>query len=76
MEANVQMTNLLQTMKRLEQKVDFIENEVVTIKSYLDEDSKLTAEEKEITESAIARVKSGTMGDTISLENLRKKVGA
>jgi hypothetical protein len=63
-------------MQRLEQKMDAIESDVITIKSYLDEDSKLTPEEKKMVDSAIARVKSGDMSDTISLEDLRKKVGA
>jgi len=72
----VQITTLLQTMKRLEQKIDFIETEVVTIKSYLDEDSKLTPEEKQMVDAALIRVKSGNINDTISLGDLRKKVGA
>lgn len=76
MESNVQMTNLLKTMKRLEQKVDLIESEVVTIKSHLDEDSKLSPEERKMVDTAITRVKSGDMSDTISLKDLRKRVGA
>lgn len=76
MEANAQMADLLQTMQRLERKMDAIENNVVTIKNYLDEDTKLSPKEKEMLDLAISRVKSGNMDNTVSLEDLRKKLGA
>lgn len=63
-------------VKRLEQKMNTIEGEVVTIRCYLDEDSKLTPAERKLVDASVRKVKAGDFSGTVTLEELRKKVGA
>ena len=71
-----EMADLIEVMKRIEQKVELLEAEMVVVKSYLGEDRKLSPAEKKLVEESIRKVKADDLADTISLEDLKKKVGA
>lgn len=75
MEANIQLNSLMGTIKRIEQKVEFIEDEIITIKSWLNDDGKLTPYEKKIVDESIKKVKTGNFTNMVTLEDLKKKVG-
>jgi len=76
MEATIQIHNLIDIMKRIEQKVDFIGEEVITMKSWLDDDSKLSPYEEKLVDETIRKIKAGEFMDMTTLEELRKKMGA
>ena len=76
METIAQVPNkIINIIERIEQKVDFIEDEIITIKSWLSDDSKLAPYEKKLIDETIKKVKAGNFTDMITLEELRKKVG-
>ena len=60
-------------MERIEQKVDFIEDEIITIKGWLSDDGKLAPYEKKLVDETIKKVKAGNFTDMITLEELKKK---
>lgn len=72
----VQVPNkIMDVIERIERKVSFIEEEVITIKSWLSDDSKLSPYEKKLVDDTIKKVKAGNFTDMITLEDLKKKVG-
>ena len=72
---NTQQNIIVNIMKRIEQKVNFIEDEVITIKSWLSNDSILSPYEKKMVDGTIRKVKEGDFIDMITLGNLKKKIG-
>ena len=66
---------IMDFMKRIEQKVNFIEDEVITIKSWLSDDNKLSPYEKKLMDRTINKVKAGNFTDMIELGDLKKKIG-
>jgi len=76
MEATIELHSSLDIMERVEQKVDFIGEEVIIIKTWLGDDSKLSPYEKKLVDETIKKVKAGKFRDMITLEEIEKKVGA
>ncbi len=72
---NTQQNIMVNIMKRIEQKINFIEDEVITIKSWLGEDNKLSPSEKKLIDGTIRKVKEGHFTDMITLGNLKRKIG-
>ena len=72
---NTPQNTIINIIKRIEQKVNFIEDEVITIKSWLSEDSKLSPYEKKLVDGTIKKVKAGHFTEMITLGNLKKKIG-
>ena len=72
---NTPQNTIMGIMKRIEQKVNFIEDEVITIKSWLGDDNKLSPSEKKLIDGTIRKVKDGHFTDMITLENLKRKIG-
>ena len=68
-------TKIINIIEKIEQKVSFIEKEVITIKSWLSDDSRLSPYEKKLVEETIKKVKAGNFKDMITLEDLKRKVG-
>ena len=62
-------------IEKIERKVSFIEKEVMTIKSWLSDDSRLSPYEKKIVDETIKKVKTGDFRDMITLKDLKKKIG-
>jgi len=63
-------------MKRIEEKINFIEDEIVTIKSWISDDGKLSPYEKKQVDETIKKVKAGKFIDLPTLEDLKEKIGA
>tara|TARA_B100000315_G_scaffold40133_1_gene35044 strand:+ start:645 stop:881 length:237 start_codon:yes stop_codon:yes gene_type:complete len=63
-------------MKRIEGKINFIENEIITIKCWLNDDSKLSPYEKKLVDETIKKVKADNFTDMTSFEELKEKIGA
>ena len=72
---NTPQNTIMGIMRRIEQKVNFIEDEVITIKSWLGDDNKLSPSEKKLIDGTIRKVKDGHFTDMITLENLKRKIG-
>ena len=68
-------SKIMGIIEKIEQKVSFIEKEVITIKRWLSDDSRLSPYEKKLVEETIKKVKVGNFEDMVTLEDLKKKVG-
>ena len=67
--------DVMSTLKHIEKRMGFLEEEIVTIKSWLAEDTKLTPYEKKLVNETIRKVKSGKAGSMPTLEEIRKRAG-
>jgi len=68
-------SEILSTLKEIEKKMEFLEEEVVTIKLWLSDDKKLTPNEKKLVEETIEKVRSGKTSSMPTLAEMRKRVG-
>jgi len=76
MKAKVKFENeVINTLKQIGKKMDFLEEEIVTIKSWLAEDERLSPYEKKLVNETIKKVKSGKASSMPTLEEMRKRVG-
>ena len=67
---------VLESLRHIEEKMDFLEREVVTIKSWLSEDERLTPYEKKLIEDTIRKVKNDKTSSMPTIEDMRKRAGA
>jgi len=68
-------SEILSTLKEIEKKMEFLEGEVVTIKSWLSDDQKLTPYEKKLVEETVEKIRSGKANSMPTLEEMRKRAG-
>ena len=70
--------NMAEVLKKLEtigRRVNLLEKEVLTIKSWLVEDTMLTPYERKIVEKSLKKIRSKEFKKLTSLEELRKRLG-
>lgn len=66
---------ILSALREIEKKMEFLEEEVVTIKSWLSDDEKLTPYEKKLVEQTTEKVRSGKASSMPTLAEMRKRAG-
>lgn len=72
MQSEIQLNNLMHILRKIEEKVEFIEREIISMRST---DAELSFSDKQLVDLTITKVKSNSFADLVTLEELSEKVG-
>ncbi len=72
MQSDIQLNNLMNILRKIEEKVESIEREIISMRST---DAELSLSDKQLVDLTITKVKSNNFTNLITLEELSEKVG-
>ncbi len=72
MQSEIQLNNLMNILRRIEEKVESIEREIISMQNT---DAELSLSDKQLVDLTITKVKSNNFADLVTLEELSEKAG-
>ena len=72
MQSEIQLNNLMNILRKIEEKVESIERQIISMRSA---DTELSSSDKQLVDLTITKVKSNDFADLVTLEELSEKSG-